>query len=45
MTQAQALLGTAIDEHTMQQIAEVKGIINKHRQLAPDDDDCFYYYK
>ena len=35
LTQAQALLGTAISELTTQQIAEVKSIINKDRQVAP----------
>jgi len=35
LTQAQALLGKAISEHTMQQNAEVKTIINKDRQMAP----------
>jgi len=35
LTQAQALLGKAISEHTMQRNAEVKNIINKHRQVAP----------
>ena len=33
--QAQALLGKAISEHTTQQNAEVKSIINKDRQVAP----------
>ena len=32
---AQALLGKAISEHTTQQNAEVKSIINKDRQVAP----------
>jgi len=35
LTQAQALLGKAISEHTMQQNAEVKSVINKGRQVAP----------
>jgi len=35
LTQAQALLSKAISEHTMQQNAEVKSIINKDRQVAP----------
>jgi len=35
LTQAQALLGKGISEHTTQQNAEVKNIINKDRQLAP----------
>jgi len=35
LTQAQALLGKAISEHTTQRNAEVKGIINKNRQVAP----------
>jgi len=35
LTQAQALLGKVISEHTTQQNAEVKGIINKDRQVAP----------
>jgi len=35
LTQAQALLGKAISEHTPQQNAEVKSIINKDRQVAP----------
>jgi len=35
LTQAQALLGKAISEHTTQQNAEVKNIINKDRQVAP----------
>jgi len=35
LTHAQALLGKAIGEHTTQQNAEVKGIINKDRQVAP----------
>jgi len=34
-TQAQALFGKAISEHTTQQNAEVKSIINKDRQVAP----------
>jgi len=35
LTQAQALLGKVISEHTTQQITEVKSIINKDRQVAP----------
>ena len=35
LTQAQALLGKAISEHTTQQSTEVKSIINKDRQVAP----------
>ena len=35
LTQAQALIGKAIGEHTTQQNAEVKSIINKDRQVAP----------
>ena len=35
LTQAQALLGTAISEHTTQQNAEVQSIVNKDRQVAP----------
>jgi len=35
LTQAQALLGKAMSEHTTQQNAEVKSIINKDRQVAP----------
>jgi len=35
LTQAQALLGKAISEHTTQQNAEVKSMINKDRQVAP----------
>ena len=35
LTQAQALLGTAISEHTTQQNAQVKSIINKDRQVTP----------
>jgi len=35
LTQVQALLGKAISEHTTQQNAEVKSIINKDRQVAP----------
>ena len=35
LTQAQALLGRAISEHTTQKNAEVKSIINKDRQVAP----------
>jgi len=35
LTQAQALLGKAISEHTTQQNTEVKSIINKDRQVAP----------
>jgi len=34
-TQAQALSGKAIGEHTTQQNAEVQSIINKDRQVAP----------
>jgi len=34
LTQAQALLGKVISEHTTQRNAEVKSIINKDRQLA-----------
>ena len=34
-TQARALLGKAISEHTTQRNAEVKSIINKDRQVAP----------
>ena len=34
LTQAQALIGKAIIEHTMQQNAEVTSIINKDRQVA-----------
>jgi len=34
LTQAQALLDKAISEHTTQQNAEVKSIINKDRQVA-----------
>jgi len=34
LTQAQALLGKEISEHTTQQNAEVKSIINKDRQVA-----------
>jgi len=34
LTQAQALLGKAIGEHTTQQNAEVKSIVNKDRQVA-----------
>jgi len=34
LPQAQALFGKAIGEHTPQQNAEVKGIINKDRQMA-----------
>jgi len=36
LTQAQALLGRAISEFTTQQNAEVKDIINKDRQVAPE---------
>jgi len=36
VTQAQTLLGKAIGEHTTQQIAEVKGVINKDRQVVPE---------
>ena len=35
LTQSQALLGKAISEHTTQQNAEVKKIINKDPQVAP----------
>jgi len=35
LTQAQAMLGKAISEHTTQQNAEVKSIINKDRQVVP----------
>jgi len=35
LTQAQALLGKAIGEHTTQQNAEVKSIINTDRKVAP----------
>jgi len=35
LTQAQTQLGKAISEHTTQQNAEVKSIINKDRQVAP----------
>jgi len=35
LTQAQALLGKAISEHTTQQNAEVKSMINEDRQVAP----------
>jgi len=35
LTQAQALLGKVISEHTTQQNAEVNSIINKDRQVAP----------
>jgi len=35
LTQAQALLGKAIGEHTTQRDTEVKSIINKDRQVAP----------
>jgi len=35
LTQAQALLGKAISEHTTLQNVEVKSIINKDRQVAP----------
>ena len=34
LTQAQALLGKAISEHTKQRNSEVKSIINKDRQVA-----------
>jgi len=34
LTQAQALLGKAISEHTMQRYAEVESIINKDCQVA-----------
>jgi len=35
LTQAQALLGKVISEHTTQQNSEIKSIINKDRQVAP----------
>jgi len=35
LTQAHALLGKAIGDHTTQQKAEVKSIINKDHQVAP----------
>ena len=35
LTQAQALLGKAISEHTTQRNAEVKSIINKDCRVAP----------
>jgi len=35
LTQAQALLGKVISEHTTQRNAEVKSIIIKYRQVAP----------
>jgi len=35
LTQAQALLGKTIGEHTTQQHAEVKCIVSKDRQVAP----------
>jgi len=35
LTQTQALLGKAVSEHTTQQNAEVKSIINKKRQVVP----------
>ena len=35
LRQAQALLGKAIGEHTTQENAEVKSIINKDIQVAP----------
>jgi hypothetical protein len=35
LTQAQALLGQAVSEHTRKQNAEVKSFINKERQVAP----------
>jgi len=35
LTQAQALLGNTISEHTTQRNAEVKSIVNKDRQVAP----------
>jgi len=35
LTQAQALLGKAISEHTTHQNAEVKSFVNKDRQVAP----------
>ena len=38
LTQAQALLGKAIGEHTTQQNEDVKSIINKDRQVASKTD-------
>ena len=35
LTQAQALLGKAISEHTVQRNVEFKSIINTDRQVAP----------
>jgi len=35
LTQALAVLGKAISEHTTQQNAQVKSIVNKDRQVAP----------
>jgi len=35
LKQAQTLLGIVIGEHTIQQNAEVKSIINKDREVAP----------
>ena len=35
LTQAKALLGKAISEHTTQRKAEIKSIINKDRQVTP----------
>ena len=35
LTQAQALLGKAISEHTTQRNAEVQSIVNKDSQVAP----------
>ena len=35
LTQAQALLGKAISEHTTLQNSQVKSIVNKDRQVAP----------
>ena len=35
LTQAQALLGEVISEHTTQRNAEVKSIINEDHQVAP----------
>jgi len=35
LTQAQALLGKAISEHTTQQNADVKSIVNKDSQVVP----------
>jgi len=34
LTQEQSLLGKAIGEHTTQQNAEVKSVVNKDRQVA-----------